>query len=341
MRAVRMHQHGGPEVLRIEELPQPKPRPGWSVVRVKACALNHLDLWVRRGLPGIAIPLPHILGCDIAGELVATTDEQAPASGTRVLVAPGVGCGSCSECSAGRDNLCRRYTLLGYLLDGGYAELALVPTVNLIPIPDALDWAAAAAVPLVFLTAWHMLTEVASLRPGETILIQGAGSGVGSAAIQIARLMGARVLATTSDPNKQARARELGAEAVYDSRAPALAAEVRRWTGNRGVEVVFEHVGAATWNASVAALARRGRLVTCGATSGVEVQLDLRHLFGRQLVLAGSYMGGRGELHRVLELVFAGRLAAVIDRTFPLEQAAAAHRHLESGRQFGKVVLMT
>jgi NADPH:quinone reductase-like Zn-dependent oxidoreductase len=338
MRAVRIHQHGDASVLRLEDVPDPKPDRGWALVRVRACALNHLDIWIRIGLPGIQIPLPHILGSDLAGEIVDPGSADLK-PGTRILVAPGIGCGRCAACSSGTDNFCRQYTLVGYMVDGGYAELAAVPAANLIPIPATMSFTEAAAVPLVFLTAWHMLVARAGLRPGEDVLIQGAGSGVGSAAIQIAKLLGARVIATSGAARKLELAQQLGADHVLSYREQDIASEVRRLTGKKGVDVVFEHVGAATWDGSVASLAQGGRLVTCGATSGAKVELDIRHLFGRQLVLAGSYMGGRGELHKVLQFVFDGRLKPVIDRTFPLAEAAAAHRHLESQQQFGKVLL--
>ena len=341
MRAVRIHQHGDASVLRFEDAPDPEAPLGWALVRVRACALNHLDIWIRGGLPGIEIPMPHVLGSDIAGEVLDPGSANSIAAGTRVLVAPGVGCGRCAACSAGAENFCRDYTLLGYRIDGGYAELAAVPSANLIPIPDRMSLVEAAAVPLVFLTAWHMLTERARLQPGEDVLVQAAGSGVGSAAIQIAKLLGARVFATSSESRKLELAKQLGAAAVLNNKEQDVGAEVRRLTGKKGVEVVFEHVGAATWEASLKSLAYGGRLVTCGSTSGAKVELDIRHLFGRQLVLAGSYMGGRGELHQVLQFVFDGRLKPVVDRTFPLAEAAAAHRHLESRKQFGKVVLET
>lgn len=290
MRAVRFHQHGPVDVLRHEEAPEPSPAPGEAVVRVRACALNHLDLWERRGLERVAIPLPHISGSDVAGEVVSSPDPVTP-PGTRVMLQPGLSCGRCPDCLAGVDNRCPAFDVLGYRRDGGYAELVGVPARNLVPIPDHIGFVEAAAFPLTFLTAWHMLIGVAELQPGESVLVLAAGSGVGQAAIQIARLAGARVMATAGTPEKLARARELGADAVVDHHRDDIAREVKRLTGGRGVDIVVEHVGEATWEASVRSLARGGRLVTCGATSGARAAIDLRVLFSRQISLRGCYMG--------------------------------------------------
>jgi NADPH:quinone reductase-like Zn-dependent oxidoreductase len=334
MLAVRFHQHGDPDVLRCEEIAEPVARPGEVLVRVRACALNHLDLWQRRGMARVAIPLPHVSGADVAGE-VAGGDR----AGLRVMLQPGVSCGTCARCLAGQDNFCPSYDLLGYMRDGGYAQMVSVPLANLVPIPERVSFVEAAAFPLVFLTAWHMLVARAALRPGELVLVLAAGSGVGQAAIQIARLLGARVTATAGGDDKLARARALGADDVIDHYRQDVLDEVRRLTGRRGVDVVVEHVGEATWEKSVRSLARGGRLVTCGATTGPVGALDLRVLFSRQISLLGSYMGTKAELLEVARFFFEGRLRPVVDRTFPLSEAAAAHRHLESKAQFGKVVL--
>lgn len=253
-----MHRHGGPEVLQYEDAPEPRIRPDEILLRVRACALNHLDLFVRQGIPGITIPMPHILGSDIAGE-VAEVGElcRRVRPGQRVLLAPALSCRQCPECLSGRDNFCRDYNLFGYRIDGGNAELMAAPEYAAIPIPDALAFEEAAAVPLVFLTAWHMLVGRAKIQPGEDVLVVGASSGVGSAAIQIARLHGCRVIATAGSDDKAARARELGAAEVIDHYRQDVAAEVRRLTGKRGVDVVFEHVGKATWDKSMASLAPR------------------------------------------------------------------------------------
>lgn len=341
MKAIVFHQHGGPEVLQFTDVPDPEPRPNEVLVRVRACALNHLDLWVRGGLPNVPIPLPHIPGSDVAGEIARIGSEVTTVRvGQKVVLAPGVTCGKCAACVSGQDNRCRQFTNLGYMIDGGCAELVRVPEVNCLPYPENLSFEQAAAVPLVFQTAWHMLVARAGLQPGEDVLVLGAGSGVGSAAIQIAKFFGARVIATAGSDEKLAKARELGADHVINHKAQKIREEVRRITGKRGVDVVFEHVGTATWDDSLASLALAGRLVTCGNTTGYDAKIDLRFLFSRQLSLLGSYMGVKSELHTIVKLVTAGRLKPVVDRVFPLAEAAAAHAYLESGRQFGKVVLL-
>ncbi len=336
MRAARFHEHGGPEVLKYEEAPDPQPAPGRAIVRVRACALNHLDLWQRRGLERVKIPLPHISGADVAGEIV--DGGGAFETGTRVLLQPGLSCGRCAACGDGRDNECAAYSVLGYMSDGGYAELVSIPVENVVPIPAHIDFVSAAAFPLTFLTAWHMLLTRAGLRPGETVLVLAGGSGVGQAAIQVARVHDARVFAT-SGPSKVEAVRALGAEHVFDHYAEDFAKRTRALTDGRGADIVVEHVGEATWDRSVRALARGGRLVTCGATTGHAAAIDLRHLFARQLSLLGSYMGRKPELRAAAELFFAGKLRPVIDEVLPLSEIRTAHERLESGRQFGKVVV--
>jgi NADPH:quinone reductase-like Zn-dependent oxidoreductase len=338
VKAIRFHEHGGPEVLRYEDAPDPLPVPGEALVRVRACALNHLDLWQRRGMPRVRIPFPHISGAEISGEVVASPGgEFAP--GRRVLLQPGLSCGRCAACLDGRDNDCPHYDVVGYQSDGGYAEYVVVPVQNLVAIPDTIGFVEAAAFPLTFLTAWHMLLSRASLRAGEDVLVIAAGSGVGQAAIQIAWLHGARVFATAGSDEKLAGARALGAYEALNHHTADLPAEIRRLTGGRGVDVVVEHVGQATWERSVRCLARGGRLVTCGATTGYDGRIDLRFLFSRQLSLLGSYMGTKAELLRAAQFFFAGELRPAVDRTYPLADAADAHRRLEAGRQFGKIVL--
>jgi NADPH:quinone reductase-like Zn-dependent oxidoreductase len=340
VKVILFRQHGGPEVLRNADVPEPEPRPSEVLVRVRACALNHLDLWVRRGLPGIEIPLPHIPGSDVAGEIARIGSEVTTVHvGQKVALAPLVSCGKCAACVAGLDNRCRQATNLGYMIDGGYAEFVRVPEVNCLPYPENLAFEEAAAVPLVFQTAWHMLVDRAQLQAGEDVLILGAGSGVGSAAIQIAKFFGARVITTAGSDAKLEKARQLGADHVINHKTQKIRDEVRRITNRRGVDVVFEHVGTATWDDSLASLALAGRLVTCGNTTGYDAKIDLRFLFSRQLSLLGSYMGVKSELHTVMKLVAAGHLKPVVDRVFPLAEAAAAHTYLESGQQFGKVVL--
>jgi NADPH:quinone reductase-like Zn-dependent oxidoreductase len=340
MKAVRIHEFGGPEVLRYEDVPDPKLRKDHVLVRVRACALNHLDLWVRKGLPGVK--LPHILGSDIAGEVAESGDyitDLKPA--TRVLLSPMLSCGHCEMCLSGRQNFCPQFAVLGNNAEGGDCELIAVPRSSVIPIPDSMSFVDAASVPLVFLTAWHMLVGNGKLRAGDTVLVMGAGSGVGSAAIQICKMLGAEVITTAGDEHKLAKARELGADYAIDHYKQKTSEEVRRITNKRGVDIVFEHVGTATWAESIKSLKYGGTLVTCGATTGYDAALDLRVLFARQLSFHGSYMGGSGELDEVLKHVFAGKLKPVVDRTFPLSETRAAHEYLAAREQFGKVVVTT
>jgi NADPH:quinone reductase-like Zn-dependent oxidoreductase len=341
MKAIRFHAHGGAEVLRYEDAPDPVLAPGEALVRVRACALNHLDLWERRGLPRVTIPMPHISGSDVAGDVVEAAAAGVVA-GERVLLQPGVSCGRCAACVSGRDNECRQYEVLGYRNHpGGYAEYVKVPVQNLVPIPATIDYVHAAAFPLTFLTAWHMLVVRAAVQRGDDVLVLAAGSGVGQAAVQIARLLGARVFATAGSDDKLERARALGASEVIHHHKQDIAEEIKRLTNKRGVDVVIEHVGEATWARSMRALARGGRLVTCGATTGANASIDLAALFSKQLSVLGSYMGTKGDLMNAARLFFEGQLAPVIDRTYPLAEAAAAQQHLEESAQFGKVVLTT
>ena len=338
MKAVRIHEFGGPEVLRYEDVPDAKPRKDQVLVRVKACAMNHLDIWVRKGLPGVT--LPHILGSDVAGEIVELGEYVTGFTpGQRVLLAPMSFCNHCGFCTSGRQILCAEFTVRGNRVDGGNCELTAVPAVSVIPIPDALGFNEAASVPLVFLTAWHMLVGLAGIRPGQTVLILGANSGVGTAAIQIAKLFRAQVIATAGDERKMQKARELGADHVINHYQQKISVEVRKLTENAGVDIVFEHVGAATWEESLKSLKPAGKLVTCGATSGPAAAIDLRFLYSRQLSLQGSYMGTMGDLREVLGHVFAGHLKPIVDRIFPLSEARAAHEYMEKSQMFGKIVL--
>jgi len=340
MKAVVFHEHGGVDRLRYEDRPDPVVKDNEVLVRVRACALNHLDIWGRIGLPGIHIPLPHISGSDICGEVVSTGRLVTRArSGDAVIVSPGLSCGVCEYCLSGRDSMCRSYKIIGYLVDGGYAELVSVPEVNIIPMPEWLKPEEAAAVPLVFMTAWHMLVTKAEVSPGEYVLVLGAGSGVGSAAIQIAKLFGARVIATAGSEGKLRLAKILGADELVNHSEQDLAAEARRITEKRGVDIVFEHVGSATWEKSVKALAAGGRLVTCGATTGYMGQTDIRYLYSRQLSILGSYMASKGELLKVIDLVKQRRLKPVVDKVYPLAEAAKAQERMEKREHFGKIVL--
>lgn len=338
MKAVRIHEFGGPEVLRYEDVPDPKPRKDQVLVRVKACALNHLDLWVRKGLPGVA--LPHILGSDVSGDIAEIGEYVTGFEvGQRVLLAPMTFCGRCPACVSGQQNFCPEYTVLGRANDGGDCEYIAVPAVNVIPIPKDLTYDEAASVPLVFLTAWHMLVARARIKAGQMVLVLAAGSGVGSAAIQIAKLLDCRVIATAGNEQKLDQARELGADYTINHYQQKISDEVKKITAKRGVDIVFEHVGAATWGESMKSLRLGGTIVTCGATTGAETPLNLNVLFGKQFSVLGSFMGTMGDLYDVLGHVFSGKLKPVVDKTYPLREARAAHERLEHREQFGKIVL--
>jgi len=341
LRAIRIHEHGGPEKLLLEEVPSPPVGPCEAKVRIRAAGLNHLDLWVRRGIPGVRYPLPLTPGCDGAGTLEEIGEAvRGFKIGDPVVLAPGLSCGRCEACFSGRDNLCRDYGILGEHRDGTCAEEIVVPARNLIPMPAALTFEQAACIPLVFLTAWQMVVEKARVQPGETVVVLGAGSGVGSAAIQIARLHGARVIAVSSDAEKLAKARALGAEEGISLSGSGLKEEVRRLTAKRGADVVIEHVGKATWEQSILCLARGGRLVTCGPTTGADVSLSLPHVFFKNLSILGSTMGSRAHFDAIFRHVEAGRLKPILDRVLPMSEAAEAHRLLEERRIFGKIVLI-
>ena len=343
MRAALFRQHGGPEVLEIGEVPTPTPGPAEVQVRVSAVALNHIDLWLRRGLPALKIVLPHISGGDVCGVVSALgAGVRDVAEGTRVVLNPGLSCGHCRACLSGSDNFCPDYQLLGEHNWGGQAEYVVVPVANLVPVPRAaatFSDAELAAVPIAFITAWQMLVDRAQIRQGETVLVLAAGSGVGSAALQIAKMFGARVIATASTAEKRGAARALGADETIDSSADTLVADVKRLTGHRGADIVVEHVGAETFPQSVVVCARGGRIVTCGATAGFEPVLNLRHVFWRQLSILGSTLASKSRLFEVMDLIAARRLRPVVDRVVPLAEVATAHRILESRSAFGKIVL--
>ena len=343
MRAALIRTQGGPEVIELAEIGTPTPAPGEALIRVRACALNHLDLWTRSGRAGYKPPFPHILGNDIAGEIAALPqgiDTTGLAVGQRVMLQPGTSCGRCAMCFSGDDFACRQYRILGHGRPGGYAEFVAAPLGSLVPIPDAISFENAAAFPLVFLTAWHMLMGRAALKAGESVLIWAAGSGVGVAAIQIAKLMGARVIATAGGAKKLELARSLGADEVVDHYAGDVVAEVKRFTSKKGVEVVVEHTGEKTWERSIQSLSYRGRLVTCGATSGPNGFTDLRFLFSKRLSLLGSFMGSRADLLAATPHFFAGRLKTHVHVAMPLDKAQDAHRMMEASEHFGKIVLL-
>jgi len=339
MKASVLREHGGPDVLRIEDLPTPEPGPGEVRVRVRAVALNHLDIWVRRGGPAFHLEYPHRLGSDIAGIVDAIGAGVTVTAGTKVVVQPGLSCGKCGACLGGHDNLCRFYKILGENTQGGYAEYIVVPEVNIAPYPERLDFVHAAASILPFLTAWQMVVHKARVAPGDVVLVQGAGSGIGVAAIQIAKLYGARVIATAGTDAKLERAKALGADEGINYTTADFAAVARTLTGKRGVDAVIEHVGGDTFVGSIKAVRTGGRIVTCGATAGFHPAIDLRHIFFRQLEVLGSTMGSKADLLAVLAHVAAGRLSPVVDRVLPLAQAADAHRVLEQRAAFGRVVL--
>lgn len=340
MKAAVFRSHGGPEVIEIADLPIPQPTAGQVLLRVQAAALNHLDLWARRGLPGLQLDFPHIGGSDMAGTVERLgSDVHGLEPGVRALVNPSLWCGRCEWCRRGQESLCSSYRIIGEHLNGGLAEFAAVPAQNVYPIPDDLSFDQAAAVPLVYQTAWRGLITRARLRPGETVLITGGSGGVSTAAVQVARLAGATVFAVTSGPENARRLRELGADLVIDRLEADFSAEVWRATGKRGVDVAFDSVGEAVWPDLIRALARDGRLVTYGATTGPKGQIDIRLTFWKQLQVIGTTMSSRAEFEQVISLVFDKVLQPVIDVVWPLERAREAHERLESGEGFGKIVL--
>jgi NADPH:quinone reductase-like Zn-dependent oxidoreductase len=339
MKAIVLRGHGGPDVLEAAELPLPEPGPGQVRVRIAAVALNHMDLWVRKGGPAFKLHFPHLLGCDIAGTVDAVGAGATATIGTKVVVQPGLSCGRCEQCLGGHDNLCRFYKILGEHANGGYCEAICVPEVNIAPYPERLSFPEAAASLLTNLTAWQMIVHKARVQPGDTVLVHGAGSGIGVAAIQLAKLYGARVIATASTEEKLRRAGELGADVLVNYTTADWVAECRAQTQKRGVDAVIEHVGGEVFAGSLRAVRAGGRVVTCGATAGFHPQIDLRHIFFRQVEVLGSTMGSKADLLAVLGHVAAGRLRPVVHAVLPLARAADAHRILEERAAFGKVVL--
>lgn len=341
MRAIVMHQRGGPEVLTYEPaFPDPTLGPDDVLIRVRACGLNRVDIFTRAGEQGVRPPLPHILGMEVAGDVAAVGENVRDVQvGARVLVPPSTPCGACEWCRRGAPNICPNQQVLGRTRHGGYAELVAVPAAGLLPLPARLSYEEAASIVVAFGTAWHMLVTRARVRPGETVLVLAAGSVVGTAAIQVAKHLGCRVIATASSDEKLAKAQALGADAVINYSRERFDRRARRLTDGRGVDVVIEHVGADTWQHSVAAVAPLGRIVTCGSTTGRWGNTDLWSLFGKEISLLGSFGANRDELLALLPLVVDGTFKTVIDRIFPLEQAADAHRYMDQRQQFGKLVL--
>ena len=340
MKAILVTTHGGIDTLKLSEMPRPEPGPGEVQVELRAASVNHLDLWVRRGIAGVRYPLPLVPGCDGAGVIAALgAGVQDFVPGTRVVLQPGVACGTCAACLSGADNLCRSFGILGEHRHGTHAQYIVVPRANVLPLPDSIDFEAAAAFPLVFLTAWHMGIARAHIQPGEDVLVHAGASGVGHAAIQIARLLGARVITTVGSASKVELVRALGADHVILYREQDFADAIRQLTGKRGVDVILDHVGADTWERNIRSLARGGRLVACGSTSGHEVPTNLRFLFFKNLSLLGSTMGSKAELAQILGLIERGSLRPVVDRVLALEEVGRAHTLLEQRQVSGKVVL--
>lgn len=340
MSAVVLREHGGPEVLRLEQLPVPQPGPKQVRIAIAAVALNHLDIWVRRGGPAFHLEYPHRLGSDIAGVIDAIgPGVDSVAVGQKAVIQPGLSCGRCAMCLGGQDNLCRHYRILGENTQGGYAQYLVVPEANVAPYPENLDFVHAAASLLPFLTAWQMVVRKAQVAPGEVVLVHAAGSGIGVAAIQICKLYGARVIATSTSAAKLARARELGADETIDTSAGDFAATCRALTGKRGVDAVIEHIGGDVFTGSLKAVRNGGKIVTCGATASPTPSIDLRHIFFRQVQVLGSTMGSKADLLAVLGHIAAGKLRPVVHQVLPLAEAAAGHRLLEDRAAFGRVVL--
>lgn len=340
MKAAFIREHGDPDVLEVGELPDPEPGPGEVVIEVRAAALNHVDLWVRRGLPGLDVELPHVGGADASGVVEEVgRDVERWEPGDRVAVNPGMWCGDCEWCVRGEHSLCESFHLLGEHVSGGLCELLAVPEENLYEVPDGYPLKKAAAVPVVFQTAWRALITRAGLEAGESVLVTGGSGGVSTAAIQIARLVGAEVYAVTSGPENVRLVGELGADHVIDRLEDDFSEVVWEATGERGVDVALDSVGEAVFEDCVRTLAKNGRLVTYGATTGPDGRLELRRTFWNQLQVIGSTMASRSEFERVMDLVCQGKLGPVIDEVWPLERIREAHERLEAGEQFGKIVL--
>jgi NADPH:quinone reductase-like Zn-dependent oxidoreductase len=341
MKAVQIHAHGGIEQLQLDDIAEPCVKPSEVLVEIKACGLNHMDLWVRKGLPGIKIALPHIPGCDISGVISELGSEvNGFKVGDEVIVSPGTSCGNCAHCWQGNDSLCRHYGIIGETSNGGYTERISIPAQNILAKPKNLTFEEAAAMPLVFLTAWHMLVHQGKIAPGMGVLIHSAGSGVGSAAIQIAKLFNATVITTAGSNDKLVKAKELGADYILNYREEDWSQKVKEITHKHGVDLIVEHLGGEIFEKSTRLLCKGGRLITCGATTGYQVSLDLRYIFFKQLKILGSTMGSKGELLEVMKHAKSGHLKPVVDRTFPLKEAQAAQKYLEERKQFGKVLLI-
>ncbi len=341
MKALLFRRFGGPEVLLYADVPDPKIGPDEVLVRVRACALNHVDLFVREGIPALKTPLPFWTGCDIAGDVVEVgASVRGVKVGDCVAVNPNLTCGACEFCIQGEDSLCVSYGILGEHTCGGFAEYVKVDGRNVVSLPDGMPYEGVAAFILVNMTAWRMLVSRAKLSPGEDLLILGVGGGVSSAAVQIGKLCGARVWVTSSSDEKLERAKRFGADECVNYAKEDWVKAVYEKTGKRGVDVVLENVGASTWKGSLRILAKNGRLVTCGATTGPIGETDIRVVFLKQLQIIGSTMANRKEFNDVMTQLFRGTLKPLVDRVFPLKDGMEAQRLLAEGRQFGKLVLI-
>ena len=341
MKALRFHRHGGPEVLQLEELPDPIPGPGQILLEVKAASINHIDLWLRGGLPSFPIALPRTPGADASGVVRSVgAGVTTVKPGQRILLNPATSCGQCEFCGQGDMSLCLEYRIRGEHADGVQCELVAAPAHAAVPIPDSLSFEHAAAAPLVYLTSWRMMVTRGGVKAGDWVLIHGAGAGIGTACLAIARLFGARVIATASTDEKCAKAAALGADVTINSSTGDVVKRVREATGKRGADIVVDYVGKATWNQSLLCTKRGGRIVTCGATSGYDPAEDLRHVFFRQLQILGCTMGNNAEFAAAMRCLVQGKLVPVIDSVMPLKDAADAHRRIEARKTFGKVVLI-
>jgi NADPH:quinone reductase-like Zn-dependent oxidoreductase len=342
LKAVVLYEHGDVDKLKYDEIPNPEVRANDVLVQVKACAMNHLDVWVRKGFPHLKIKYPHVLGSDVSGIVAGVgKDVNGIEIGIPVLISPGITCGRCAHCLSGRDNLCREYAILGENCHGGCSEYISVPKENILPMPRNLSFEEGASIPLVFLTAWHMLVTRAVIKPGELVLVQAAGSGVGSAAIQIAKLFGATVITTAGTDEKVEKAQKLlGADYGINYNTQDFLAEVRKITQKRGVDIVIDHTGMVNWERNILALTMGGRMVVCGSTSGYEGKTDIRQVFFKRLSILGSTMGSKGDLFEIIKHVESGRLKPVVYKILPMSQAQEGHRLMENRDVFGKIVLV-
>jgi len=340
VKAVYIKDHGDAGRLIYGDRATPKPGAGEALVRVKACGVNHLDLWVRQGMPGLTVPFPHVLGCDAAGTIEKLgTPVPHLSVGQKVFVIPGLSCGSCEACLTGQDHLCAHFDILGQVHDGTYADYVCVPVENVVPLPEQASFEEAAAFPLVYMTAWAALVTRAQIGAGDRVLIHAAGSGLGVAAIQIAQLWGAQVIATVGSEEKVSKARKLGVERIINHQKKDVVHEVRQMTDKKGVTVLLDHVGAATFEKSLACMARGGRMIVCGTTTGGDVKMNLRSLFSRNVTLHGVRMGAKQDFMQAARFFGKGALRPVIDSVFPLKKASEAHAHMEGRKNFGKIIL--